>query len=154
MADLTEHFSWEEVSRSPTAMRKGIDNRIPDPLKPNAERVARFMEDVRALLGHPIQVTSWYRSPELNKAVGGSKTSAHMKGLAMDFKVVGMDLRFAFDTIARSALVFDQLILERTRDGAYWIHLGLSHGFPRREVLTAKGGVLGGAMAFRRVSLG
>ena len=155
MGDLSDHFNWSEASASSTAAARGIDNTIPPTLFGNVERTARLMEDIRTLLGHtPIRVTSWYRSPELNRAIGGSKTSAHMKGLAVDFQTPRMDLKAAFERIADSGTLFDQLILERTRDGAYWIHVGLSYGAPRREVLTAKGGVLGGAMAFRRVRAG
>lgn len=156
MSDLTAHFSWAEAARSQTADAKGIDNTIPELLRPNIVQVATTMEQVRALLGgHPLRVNSWYRCPELNKAIGGSPKSAHMKGLAIDFEAPdGMTNNKAFELIATSGIVFDQLIHERTRGGADWIHLGLSYGPPRQQVMVAAGDVLGGPMTFRRVALG
>jgi zinc D-Ala-D-Ala carboxypeptidase len=149
---ITAHFSWAEASRSDTATKRGIDNEIPAQLKANVIKTALYMEQVRAALGdQPLRVTSWYRSPLTNKAIGGSKTSAHMRGLAVDFKPpAGWTLFDAFEQIAKSDIPFDQLIEERTRDGARWIHIGFSEGRPRRDVLRAIGGVLGGVMAYRR----
>ena len=153
--DLTDHFSWAEVVRSPTAKRLGISNLIPnEQVKKNVERVAETMESVRFLIGRPIKVNSWYRSPLLNATIGGSKTSAHMRGLAVDWEPVGMSLDQAFDIVLNSSIIFDQLIKEGTRDGADWIHLGLSEGPPRGEVLLASGERLGGTMHFRRVARG
>jgi len=155
VSDLTAHFSWAEASRSKTADAKGIDNSIPDLLRPNIEQVAATMEQVRTLLGdHPLRVNSWYRCPDLNRAVGGSPRSMHMKGLAVDFETDHILNSRAFELIAKSDIVFDQLIHERTRSGADWIHLGLSYGSPRQQVLAASGDTLGGPMTFRRVALG
>jgi zinc D-Ala-D-Ala carboxypeptidase len=153
MPQLSAHFSWEEAERSETAARRGIDNSVPSVLRGNVELTAGYMEEVRELLGNtPLRVTSWYRSPVLNSAIGGSRTSAHMKGLAVDFKPpAGMTLNQAFSIIAASDIPFDQLIEERTRDGAFWIHIGFSLKKPRREVLVAFGQQLGGDMAYRRV---
>lgn len=148
---LTEHFTWQEVQQSPTAEARGIDNTVPPNLKANVERTAGHMEEVRELLGNkPIRVTSWYRCPTLNKAIGGSPKSAHMRGLAVDFKVPHLPLWTAFETLADSHIAYDQLIEERTRDGAWWIHIGFSEGPPRREVLRAEGARLGGPMVYRR----
>lgn len=149
---ITPNFTWEEAQRSDTAARRGIDNTIPEHLEANVRKTAAYMEWVRTVLGNePIRVTSWYRSRETNRAIGGSKTSAHMRGLAVDFKPpVGWTLFDAFETLAKTDIPFDQLIEERTRDGARWIHIGFSEGRPRREVLRARGDVLGGIMAYRR----
>lgn len=155
MSDLTAHFSWAEAAKSTTADAKGIDNTIPATLRPNVERVAAVMEQVRTLLGdHPLKVNSWYRCPALNKAVGGSPKSAHMQGFAVDFETNHILNAKAFELVATSDIVFDQLIHEQTKSGADWIHLGLSYGPPRRQVMAASGDTLGGAMAFRRVALG
>lgn len=151
---LTDHFTWYEATYSPTAMAQGIDNTVPDNLRNNIIRTAGYMEDVRTLLGNrPIRVTSWYRCKALNTAIGGSKTSAHMRGLAVDFKPTHLTLYHAFEMIAGSDIPFDQLIEERTRSGSRWIHIGFSEGPPRRDVLRAYGDRLGGLMSYRRVKI-
>lgn len=153
--DLTEHFSWAEAARSATADAKGISNAIPLTLRDNVARVAAVMEEVRALLGGmPLKVNSWYRCPTLNAAIGGSPKSAHMQGLAVDFEPTTMTNDKAFELVAKSAIDFDQLIHERTRGGADWIHLGLADHVSRRQVLAAAGETLGGPMTFHRVALG
>ena len=151
--NVTEHFTWSEVTRSETARRLGIANTVPAGMVPHVHRTGAVMEQVRALLGAPIDVLSWYRCPALNRAIGGSATSAHMMGLAMDFRAQGLTLEETFERIATSAVEFDQLIIERTKSGAQWIHLGLSLKPPRRELLRADGDKLGGRMFYRRVSV-
>ena len=151
---LSANFSWAEVTRSPTATRLGIDNSLPSELVPNVERTVALMEHIRLLIGGPIKVNSWYRCPALNVAVGGSKTSAHPKGLAVDWEPTTISLDTAFHLVAESSLAFDQLIHEGTRDGADWIHLGLSEGPLRRQVMLAAGDALGGTMHFTRLAAG
>ena len=135
-----------------TAEKQGIDNTVPENLRANVERTAQMLERVRAWLGNrPLRITSWYRCKALNTAIGGSKTSAHMRGLAVDFKPsLDWTLYAAFEELAKSDIPFDQLIEESTRDGARWIHIGFSEGKPRREVLRAEGARLGGPMSYRR----
>ncbi len=147
---VSPHFSLDEVERSATAHALGIDNTVPSDLLDNLERIAALMEQVRTLLGVPLRVTSWYRCPALNRAVGGVAQSAHLACLAVDFQPIGPPLSVAFDRIAASPLPFDQLIVERTHDGAQWIHLGLRDGPARREVLRASGQRLGGPMQYAR----
>lgn len=155
MSVLTEHFSWAEVSRSATADAKKIINVVPPECTHNVVRVAEAMELVRALLGdNPLKINSWYRCLELNRAIGGSPKSMHMKGLAVDFEPLTMTNDKAFERIAKSDIPFDQLIHERTKSGADWIHFGLAEGEPRGQVLVATGDTLGGPMAFRRIALG
>lgn len=134
---LTEHFSWDDVIFSETASRLGIDNNPPDDLIPNIRRMAYFMEQVRYVLGgRPTHITSWFRCPELNTKIGGSKTSVHPKGLACDFvcPYLGNPKRVC-EEIAQSNLDFDQLILEGG-NGGKWVHIGLAEG-NRRQILTA-----------------
>jgi zinc D-Ala-D-Ala carboxypeptidase len=148
---VTPHFSWYEVQYSTAAKARGIDNTVPPGLLANVKITAAYMESVRAILGGPIRVTSWFRCPAVNAAIGGSRTSMHMQGLAVDFKPTNMSLADAFNRIRRSEIPFDQLILERTRDGANWIHIGFSRGTPRRQVMRAWGVALGGRMQYARV---
>lgn len=132
---LTEHFTWDEVTFSETAIRYQLDNTPPDDLLPNIQRMAQFMEEVRFVLnGRPIFINSWYRGSEVNKQIGGSKTSAHMKGLAVDFRCpsLGSSKRVC-EEIAQSNLDFDQLINEGPNR---WVHIGLAEG-NRRQILTA-----------------
>ncbi|WP_256122119.1 D-Ala-D-Ala carboxypeptidase family metallohydrolase, partial [Gilliamella sp. wkB72] len=82
---LTEHFTLEEFTRSTTASRLKIDNSVPTELMPNIKLSAAKLELVRHALGKPIIITSGYRCPALNARVGGVATSAHTKGLAVDF---------------------------------------------------------------------
>ena len=132
--NLSKHFTLEEFTFSQTATRYGIDNCVPLDLMDNLHRLSDVMELVRAALGNkPIRVSSGYRCLELNTRIGGSVTSAHMEALACDFTCPD------FGTVAQTAEVlgsvlndFDQLIYEGT-----WIHLGLSSGYGRREILTA-----------------
>jgi len=95
-------------------------------------RSAFGMEGVRTLLGAPIIISSGYRSPEVNKAVGGAKNSQHTKGEAVDFICPGYGSPLKIcKAIAASGIKFDQLIQEGT-----WVHISFSDA-NRREVLTA-----------------
>lgn len=140
---LTEHFTLAELTDSPTAMRKGISNLPNDTVIGNLQRIADTLEQVRALFGKPLVISSGYRSSALNATVGGSKNSAHLTGLAADFTVPGMTPSDTAKAIAASDIAFDQLIYEGT-----WVHIGLSVGTPRREILTAHFG--GGPATYTR----
>lgn len=133
---LTPHFSLAEFEFSQTATRLGIDNRAPISLRPNLERLAETLEAVRKLLGHPIRITSGYRSPALNKAIpGSSATSAHTRGLAADFICPGFGPPLHIcRAIQASDIDFDQLIEEGN-----WVHLAVTPPGKRarREILTA-----------------
>lgn len=131
---ITEHFTWNEVTFSDQATRAGLDNTPPDEFLPNIQRMANFMEQVRYVLGgRPIHINSWFRTPEVNQLIHGSKTSAHMKGLACDFtcSVLGDPKRVAQE-LSQSNLDYDQIILEGNR----WVHIGLAEG-NRKQILTA-----------------
>ena len=76
--NLSEHFTFEELTASETAARHGLDN-TPGPIaQQNLVRLANFLEEVRKVLGKPISINSAYRGPEVNAAVKGSKNSQHM----------------------------------------------------------------------------
>lgn len=131
--NLTPHFTVEELTASDTATRLGIDQ-IPQPsVLRNLCRLAQKLEVVRSILGVPLVVTSGYRSPELNKAVGGARDSAHLTGNAADFRApeFGTPQEIAKFLAERPNLDFDQLIFEGT-----WVHIAFTDN-PRRQVLTA-----------------
>jgi zinc D-Ala-D-Ala carboxypeptidase len=136
--NLSEHFSLAELTASEYAERHGINNVPTDPeVLENLHTLANGLERVRAALGgRPIFINSGYRSPKLNTAIGGSKTSAHMKGLAADIRVAGLTPRDVCIALSSQMdhLALDQIIFEGT-----WSHIGFCDvdQTPRREVLTA-----------------
>ena len=107
---LSDHFTWTEATRSATADRLGIINLPDDTAREAIQDAAALMEAIRSLVARPIQITSWYRSPEVNRAVGGSTTSDHITGYAVDFRVRGVPALQAARMIIASPLMFDQLI--------------------------------------------
>ncbi|MBH3427362.1 D-Ala-D-Ala carboxypeptidase family metallohydrolase [Pseudomonas alkylphenolica] len=133
---LTDHFTLEEMTVSVSAPRLGIENTPSSHALGNLLRLCTFLEQVRSLVGGPVLISSGYRSPALNGAVGGSTNSAHCKGLAADFIVPNLTPKQLAQAIADSPLEFDQLILEYDK----WVHLALADGPLRREILTIRKG--------------
>jgi len=132
MTKLSEHFTLAEFLVSETASRHGIDNTPDERVIENLKLTALVMEEVRELVGRPVIITSGYRGPALNRAVGGSVNSAHMQGLAADFIVPPLTPLEICRMIAASDIVYDQLIYEHT-----WVHLGLTlKESPRHQKLT------------------
>ena len=132
--NLTPHFTIEEMQNSATGTRLGIKNVIPPALIANAKRVAEALELIRAHYGVSIHVTSCYRSPELNKAVGGSTSSAHMTASAADFEVLGHANIDVCNIIPSIIKDFDQIIYEFGPTG--WVHLGFGDK-NRKQLLSA-----------------
>jgi zinc D-Ala-D-Ala carboxypeptidase len=136
MTQLTPYFSLEEFTDSQTAARRGIDNAPSAHALKNLQRTAETMEKVRAILdNHPILISSGYRNRWLNSAIGGSKNSAHMHGLAADFTCPGFGSPLSICQELEpmlQELQIDQLIWEF----GTWVHLGLSADKPRHQALT------------------
>ena len=131
---LTDHFTLEELIFSEYAQRNGIDNSPDQRVLRNLINLAKSLEDIRILVDEPVIVTSGYRCPDLNKAIGGSKTSAHMKGLAADIRCYAFGTPYdLIKAIIDSPIKFDQIILEFNS----WVHFGLAEGRLRNQVLTA-----------------
>lgn len=134
---VTENFSVKETRHSGYAVTHGIANIPPEELDCAIKHTAQSMERVRAALGNnSVRVTSWYRSPSVNKAVGSSSTSQHIKGEAVDFTCPGFGspLEICKKLIELKELIrFDQLILEPS-----WVHISftLSSTGPRGKVLS------------------
>lgn len=140
---ISEHLSLAEVTRSDSAKRKGISN------EPTAEHLENFkklaenvFEKIRNHFGVPIHISSGYRSKALNDAVGGSKTSQHSTGEAIDIDMDGssdgVTNVMVFNYI-KDNLQFDQLIWEfGTKDSPDWVHVSYeSSGKQRKQILRA-----------------
>lgn len=134
---LSDHFSYAEAIASETAERSGIDNHPSTEVLTVMDKSALGMEKVRALLmNKSIHINSWYRSHDLNKAVGGVDTSQHIDGEAIDFicPTYGDCLAICKTIVANKELIrYDQLILEHT-----WVHISFAilSGKPRGQVLS------------------
>tara|TARA_R110000796_G_scaffold61138_1_gene141588 strand:- start:3631 stop:4050 length:420 start_codon:yes stop_codon:yes gene_type:complete len=129
---MTPHFSVREL----TITNTGLVN-LPDTEEIQARLVqlAMNLEHVRAILGRrPIYISSGYRTPKVNQAIGGSKTSDHMTGYCADF-VPPVRLVEAMRIIENSWLPFDQLILEQAQG---IVHISFAPPF-RRQILTRQG---------------
>ena len=133
-----KYFTIEELCASDTARRKGIDN------TPNADArlrmqtlIEQLLDPIRAAWGGPITVNSGYRSPELNKKVGGVSNSQHLKGEAADITVGSVeDNKRLFDKIVElqkaGKIAFDQLIDE---SNYAWVHVSYRSGKNRNQIL-------------------
>ena len=138
---ISPHLSYREATYSPTAIRKGIDNTPSDRELANMRNVAReCFERARAHFGTPVRITSFYRSPALNKVIGGATKSQHMTGEAMDLDCDGSPIsnRQLFDYF-RERGNFDQLIAEFPREDGTpeWVHVSWSATENRGQVLVA-----------------
>lgn len=128
-------FTIDELCRSSYAIRNGIDNTATKPVKlALIDLIDNVLVPVRLHFNAPVIVTSGYRSPILNKAVGGSATSDHCKGYAADFTVLGYSNLEVCKWIAAN-LEFKQLIAEFGPTG--WIHCSYAAGKNGGDVLTA-----------------
>lgn len=132
------HFTFTEFERSDTAYRHGIDNSLPDKLKTNvAALVDNVLDPLREAWGRPLTVTSGYRCPSLNKAVGGSSTSHHLKGMAADISTGNVvDNAKLFQLVQKLGLPFTQLIWEKGSDkGPSWVHISYDPSNLKKQVL-------------------
>lgn len=115
--NLTPHFTFEELTYT---SHREFDN-TPNLIQiNNLQRLAEFLEKVRAVLDKPIIVDSGFRSPEVNQAVGSTSVSQHLKGCAADFRVPGMSPAEVVKAIYNSDIAYDQLILELS-----WTHISI-----------------------------
>ena len=136
---LSRNFSLQELTKSDTAIRKGIDN------EPNADQIDKLkmiceniLQPVRDHFGR-VKVTSGYRSPELCVAIGSSISSQHAKAEAVDFECIGVDNAEVADWIKMNCTT-DQLILEFYTPGepnSGWIHASYVPYKPRRQFMHA-----------------
>ena len=141
MLKISKHISYREAVHSATAKRRGIENTPNQEQLDNMYKVADFIfEPLRMYVGGAIKITSFFRSQDLNKAIGGSTKSQHCKGQAIDIDdVFGYKTNYEMFEYIRENLDFDQLIYEfGTNDNPDWIHVSyVSKKENRNRVLRA-----------------
>jgi hypothetical protein len=131
---LSPNFTLEELTHSDIAVRLGLDNTPDAIITANLTRLAKFLEEVRRVVGRPIMVNSAYRSVKVNEAVGSKPTSQHCNGCAADIKVPGLTPNDIVSFVIKSNIEYDQLI----REFDSWVHISIPNNFadkPRKQVL-------------------
>ena len=140
--NLSEHFTLAEMCKTNVKL-KNVPN---EAQVENLKRLCGWLEKLRSEWNKrygegndPIIINSGYRSPEVNKAVGGVATSNHLTGCAADIKVSGIEqlIRYAttlLDISDESQEDFDELLLERSPKGSYWLHFAVRPSGNRRKV--------------------
>lgn len=130
--NLSLNFSLEELTFSQQAARNGLDNTPPPEVLKRLTNTAKQLELVRKLLNQPINISSGYRSPLVNKAVGGAAKSQHLSGEAVDFTAPKFGTpRQIVEKIKSSNILFDQVIFEFDR----WVHISFSESANRKQAL-------------------
>jgi hypothetical protein len=131
--DNLEFFTIEELCASTTAKERGINNTPSNEVIYNLRMLVIFVLDpLRRKYGKPIHVNSGYRSTQLNKAVGGVKTSQHVKGQAVDITTYSRSGNKRLFELIRESGCFDQLIDEQNLS---WVHVSFNVNGNRKEVL-------------------
>ena len=138
--NLSEHFSLAELTKTNTKM-KNLPN---EAQVENLKRLCGWLEMLRIKRNEPIIINSGYRSETVNKAVGGAPNSNHLTGCAVDIHVTGMEqlIRYAailLDISNERQEDFDELLLERSPKGTYWLHFAVRPKDNRRRINIIKG---------------
>ena len=136
-AKLSDHFTLGEMTKS--SSHPEVYNIPSHEAIANLKRVCVWLEVLRSRAGRPILINSGYRSPQLNKKIGGVPTSNHLTGCAVDIRVADMEqlIRYAnilLDYSKESHQDFDELLIERNRYGAIWLHFAVRPSGNRRKV--------------------
>ena len=136
-AKLSEHFSLGEFTKS--GSHPEVYNVPSHEAIANLKRLCTWLEVLRLRAGNPIRINSGYRSPQLNKKIGGAAKSNHLTGCAVDIRVENMEqlLRYAvilLDYADESKQEFDELLIEKNRYGAIWLHFAVRPKGNRRKV--------------------
>ena len=138
---LSRHFYLDEFTKSQTATRLRINN-TPGEAEINNLRILceKVLEPVRTAWRKPVIISSGYRSPALNTAIGGSRTSQHCFGMAADFEIMGVD-NCELTRWVQQNLEYDQLILEfhnhNEGPNSGWVHVSFNAGRNRMQDITA-----------------
>ena len=136
-AKLSEHFTLGEFTKSNS--HPEVYNIPSHEAIANLTNLCGWLEVLRSRAGAPIIINSGYRSPQLNKKIGGVPTSNHLTGCAVDIRVENMEqlLRYAvilLDYADESKQEFDELLIEKNRYGAIWLHFAVRPKDNRRKV--------------------
>jgi len=141
MEKISKHISYKEATFSQTAIRRDIDNTPSEEVLKRMQTVAEnIFEPLRAHVGGPIKINSFYRSPLLNTAIGGAKSSQHTRGEAIDIDdTLGNMSNKDMFTFIKDELDFDQIIWEFGDDeNPAWVHVSyVSPENNRRRILKA-----------------
>ena len=144
-AKLSPHFTLGEMTKSNS--HPEVYNIPSHEAIANLKRLCGWLEELRKRYNgkygvgeEPIRINSGYRSPQLNRAIHGNANSNHMTGCACDIRVSGMEqaLRYAvilMDYADESKQEFDELLIERNRYGAIWVHFAVRPKDNRRKIL-------------------
>lgn len=141
MTQLSEHFTLEELTESDTALRKGITNVPNRSQRYNLTLLASTLEKIRYYLGgKPISISSGFRNNKLNAAIGGSKTSAHMYGLAADFTCKAFGSPYEISKLLAEKMISGELELDQLIYEGTWVHIAIPNPGveSRNSILTAK----------------
>lgn len=138
--NLTKNFSLHEMTKSETALRRGVPN------TPGSAEIAalttlaqKVLQPIRDHFARAVKVNSGYRSPDVNALVGGSRTSDHCKGMAADIEIPGVP-NYNLALWIRDNLEYTQLILEFYTPGipdSGWVHVSYDPANLKQQVLTA-----------------
>ena len=137
-AKLSEHFKLGEFTKS--SSHPEVYNIPSHEAIANLKRICTWLEVLRKRYGKPIIINSGYRSPQLNRKIGGVKNSNHLTGCAVDIRVTGMEQAKQYAEILReyadeSHQDFDELLIEKNRYGAIWLHFAVRPRENRRRIL-------------------
>ena len=137
---LSNNFSLQEMTKSQTALRKGIDNTPTEEHTANLQALCQnVLQPVREYYARPVTVNSGYRGPALNEAIGGASSSQHCRGQAADIEIPGISNYELANHISQN-LDYDQLILEFYTPGdpnSGWVHVSYNPEGNRKQDLTA-----------------
>ena len=137
-AKLSPHFTLGELTKS--SSHPEIYNIPSHEAIENLKRVCVWLEELRKRYNQPIIINSGYRSPQLNRAIGGVATSNHLTGCAVDIRVDGLEQLIVYAAILLDISRdwqqdFDELLIEKNRHGAMWLHFAVRPSGNRRKVL-------------------
>ena len=135
-ANLSEHFQLGEFTES---KHPEVYNVPSHTAIANLKRLCEWLEVLRERAGCPIIINSGYRSPQLNRKVGGEPTSNHLTGCAADIRTNGMEQAIVYGAILityakESHQEFDELLIEKNRYGAIWLHFAVRPKENRRKI--------------------